>query len=105
MDHGSMKEHDKAGDSKIDQKAVNVGNKICPVSGDEIPAPGQKSAMGEAVTYEYKGKIYNLCCTMCLKDFKNDPEKYSKIADEEVRKSQGTDMPKSSDGHNHQHTK
>ena len=66
-------------------KAVAVGNKVCPVSGDKIPAPGEESAMGEPVQYEYNGKIYNLCCKMCVKDFKKDPEKYSKIAEEEVK--------------------
>lgn len=69
-------------------KAVEVGNKICPVSGNKIPAPGEKGEMGEAVQYEYNGKIYNLCCEMCIKDFKKDPEKYSKIAEEEVKKAQ-----------------
>ena len=68
-------------------KAVEVGNKICPVSGEKIPAPSEKSAMGEAVKYEYNGKIYNLCCPMCVKDFKGNPEKYSKIADDEVAKN------------------
>lgn len=48
---------------------VEVGNKICPVSGEEIKKE-------EAFKYEYEGKIYNLCCKMCLKDFKKDPEKY-----------------------------
>ena len=50
--------------------AVEVGNKICPVSGDKIPAPGEKGDMGDnPVKIEYKGKIYNLCCPMCVKDF------------------------------------
>ena len=71
-------------------KAIEVGNKICPVSGEDIPAPGEKGEMGEAVKYEYKGKIYNLCCPMCIKDFKKDPEKYSKIADDEVAKEKMT---------------
>ncbi len=62
-------------------KLVEVGNKVCPVSGEEIKA---NSEMGEAITYEYNGKSYNLCCAMCKKDFKNNPEKYSKIADDEV---------------------
>ena len=66
--------------------AVEVGNKICPVSGENIPAPGEKGEMGEAVKYEYNGKIYNLCCPMCIKDFKKNPEKYSKIAEDEVAK-------------------
>ena len=66
-------------------KPVEVGNKICPVSGDKVPVPGEKGAMGDnPVKYEYKGKIYNLCCPMCVKDFKKDPEKYSAIADKEV---------------------
>ena len=66
-------------------KPVEVNNKICPVSGDKIVAPGEKSAMGETVKYEYNGKIYNLCCTMCVKDFKKNPEKYSKIAEDEMK--------------------
>ena len=75
------------GIAKADTKAVEVGNKICPVSGDKIPAPGEKGTMGdEPVKYEYNGKIYNLCCPMCIKDFKKNPEKYSKIAEDEVAK-------------------
>lgn len=57
---------------------VEVGNKFCPVSGEEV------GKMGDPVKHEYKGKIYNLCCAMCTKDFKKDPEKYSKIAEDEV---------------------
>ncbi len=64
---------------------VEVGNKICPVSGNKIPAPGEKMEMGDKpVKVEYKGKAYNLCCPMCIKDFKKNPEKYSAIADKEV---------------------
>ena len=57
---------------------VEVGNKICPVSGNPV---GQ---MGPAIKYTYNGKIYNLCCPMCVRSFKNNPEKYSKIAQDEV---------------------
>ena len=64
----------------------DVGNKSCPVSGDKIPAPGEKAEMGEVIKFVYNGKIYNLCCPMCVKDFKKDPEKYSKIAEDEVAK-------------------
>ena len=63
-------------------QAVEVGNTMCPVSGSKV----NDGKMGEAVTYEYHGKIYNLCCKMCIKDFKKDPEKYSKIAEKEVAK-------------------
>lgn len=83
-DQGMMHNEGNEGESK----AVEVGNKICPVSGDKILATGEKGAMGETVKYEYNGKIYNLCCEMCVNDFKKDPEKYSKIAEEEVKKSQ-----------------
>ena len=75
---GSMMEHKG---SMMEEKNVemhNVGNKICPVSGQEIGG-----AMGEGIEVEYEGKLYNLCCSMCAKDFKKDPEKYiEKIMDE-----------------------
>ncbi len=58
-------------------KPVDVGNKICPVSGEKI-VPKFK------VTYEYKGKIYNFCCAMCIDTFKSNPEKYIKKVNEEL---------------------
>ncbi len=58
---------------------VQVGNKICPVSREKV---GQ---MGPPVKYKYNGKVYNLCCPMCKKDFKKDPGKYRKIAENEVK--------------------
>ena len=61
----------------------NVGNKICPVSGDNV------TEMGESVPVVYKGKIYNMCCEMCLKDFQKHPEKFSKIAEDEAEEDQG----------------
>ncbi len=72
----------KAPDSTQAQTArpVEVGNKICPVSGEKI----KKSEMGEPVKIEHNGKIYGLCCPMCIKDFKKDPDKYAAIADKEV---------------------
>ena len=61
-----------SGYSQVVQKeAVNVGNKICPVLGEKIDE-------GLKATYEYKGKIYNFCCAMCIEEFKKDPEKYIK---------------------------
>jgi YHS domain-containing protein len=58
-------------------KAVEVGNKICPVMGGVI-------AEGTNIKYEYKGRIYSFCCAGCPATFQSDPEKYSKIADDEV---------------------
>lgn len=56
--------------------AVEVGNKICPVSGEKIDEKMK-------ATYEYNGKIYNFCCPMCIEEFKKDPEKYIKKIEEE----------------------
>lgn len=67
-------------------KKVEVGNSICPVSGEKV---GQK---GKLVQVEYKGKFYNLCCNLCKKDFLKNPEKYTGIADTQAAKdkSEGT---------------
>ena len=46
---------------------ADVGNTICPVSGDKVSGKH---------FVEYKGKRYALCCPMCEKDFKKDPEKF-----------------------------
>ena len=62
------------------EQLTQVNNKICPVSGEKV------ARMGPAIKYVYNGKVYNLCCPMCKKDFKNNPEKYSKIAQDEVKK-------------------
>lgn len=59
-------------------KSVEVGNKICPVSGEKIGSGGM-----EAATYEYQDKIYNLCCAACIEEFKKDPEKYIKKTEEQ----------------------
>ena len=58
---------------------VEVKNKICPISHEEVGKNGM-----EPYQMTYKGKVYNLCCPMCVKDFKKNPEKYSAIADQEV---------------------
>ena len=65
-----------------DTKMVEVGNKICPVSGEKV-----EGKMGKGVPYAYNGKIYMMCCGMCNKDFDKDPAKYAKIAEDEVAAS------------------
>lgn len=62
--------------SDVAEEAVNVGNKICPVSGEKIDEKMK-------TTYEYEGKIYNFCCPMCIDDFKKDPERYIKELEKE----------------------
>lgn len=77
---------------------LNVGNKVCPVSGDAI------GSMGEGGTVEHNGKMYHLCCDMCSKDFKAAPEKYSKIAEDEASAAAaGHEAPaeESHEGHAH----
>ncbi|MBI4971158.1 MAG: hypothetical protein HZC17_04905 [Candidatus Omnitrophica bacterium] len=46
-------------------ETVAVGNKTCPISGEQIKKPYE---------VEYNGKSVSLCCKMCLKDFNKDPE-------------------------------
>ena len=60
------------------EKAVNVGNKICPVLGEKINEETK-------VAYEYEGKIYNLCCSSCIEEFKSNPEKFIQIVNNELK--------------------
>lgn len=75
---GSHRRHKQFTES-TSEEAVNVGNQICPVSGEKITEEMK-------ATYEYKGKIYNFCCTMCIEEFKKDPEKYIEKVEEELQK-------------------
>ena len=73
----SPQKSDVAADTTtVKNEAVDAGNKICPVMGGPVGI--------SKVTYEYKGKIYHLCCTDCLEIFKKDPEKYAAIAEKEI---------------------
>ncbi len=63
---GAVEEQEEAA---LEEGPIEVGNKICPVSSQEIKEE-------EAYKFEYEGKIYNLCCKMCVKDFEKDPQKY-----------------------------
>ncbi len=86
------------GETVATSKAIEVGNKICPVTGNKV----DDGKMGKIVQYEYDGKIYNLCCPMCVKDFKKDPEKYRKIVEknERLEHSQSSIQEES---HSHHH--
>ncbi len=59
-------------------KPQDVGNKICPVSGEKVDSM-------TPVTYEYEGNIYNFCCPACISEFKKDPQKYIKKVEEELQ--------------------
>ncbi len=62
---------------------VNVGNKICPVSGRVIGDSGMVPA-----TYTYMGKVYNFCCAGCPSTFAADPGKYVKIVEDQLKQEQ-----------------
>jgi len=75
--------------------AVEVGNKICPVSGEKIDEKMK-------ATYEYNGKIYNFCCPMCIDEFKKDPGKYIKKIEEEKKEEAGQKAGASTGAQKHQ---
>jgi YHS domain-containing protein len=74
-------DYDAKTGASIVAKGQEVGNKICPVSGEKIGQDGMEPA-----TYEYEGKIYNFCCASCIEEFKKNPVKYIKIVEEEMKK-------------------
>lgn len=51
--------------------AVDLGNTVCPVSGDKV---GDSKLM-----VAYEGKVYHFCCDECPAQFKKDPAKYAKL--------------------------
>jgi len=60
-------------DEAVD-KAEEINNTLCPVSGKQI------GSMGDGVSHTYNGKTYKLCCAGCIKLFKENPDEYiSKI--------------------------
>jgi YHS domain-containing protein len=76
-------DHDVAASPAGSDEAAKKG-KLCPVSGEEIDQPGK-------YTYEYKGKVYNLCSAGCVEEFKKDPEKYIRKMKEDAAKLKGHD--------------
>ena len=56
---------------------VNVGNKVCPVTGMTIDEMGK-------YTVEYQGKVYNLSSAECKDEFLKDPETYVATVNEEL---------------------
>jgi len=59
-------------------QAVNIGNKICPVTDEDIEE-------ADKATYEYNGVVYNFCCSACVEEFKKDPAKFIKKVEEELK--------------------
>lgn len=73
------------------KEVIEFGNTVCPVSGEKLIEE-------TVVKYEYEGVTYNLCCKMCLKDFKKNPEKYIKKLEAEKEKSEAVEAHA---GHHH----
>ena len=87
-DHGehseeSSQEHKGSMMGEVDKhhfELPNIGNAICPVSGEYISDVGE----GKGVQIEHEGKIYNVCCKFCAKDFKKNPEKFIKVIEKNL---------------------
>jgi len=71
---GSMMDEEITAEA-TESGAINVGNAICPISGELIADVDD----GKGVQIEHNGKTYNVCCKFCAKDFKKNPEKFIKI--------------------------
>ena len=72
----NMQEDQKAEEAK--KVPVNVGNTVCPVMGTKVEP-------GKALTVEYGGKLYNVCCPICVKEFKKNPKKYVTIVEKQMK--------------------
>ena len=55
---------------------VDVGNTICPLTGEEVDGK---------TFYVYKGRRYGVCCPQCAENFAQDPATYAAIAEKQAR--------------------
>ena len=78
--------------SSAPKAAEEVGNKICPVSGEKITEEAKAA-------YEYKGKAYNFCCPACIDEFKKAPRKHIKKL--EAAKAEKPSGHEGHTGHSH----
>jgi YHS domain-containing protein len=90
------KDAPKAAATGNKSEPVDVGNKICPVTGEKI---GEETK----AAYEYNGKVYNFCCPMCISSFKKNPEKYIKKIEEEKLRGKSKQEDSSNESHQHSH--
>ncbi len=67
----------QSADTAVKSEVIDVGNKICPVTGEKIDEAAK-------TTYEYEGKIYNFCCAGCIDEFKKEPQKYIDKVNQEL---------------------
>lgn len=74
------------------KRAEDAVNTICPVSGEKLDETAK-------LTYEYKGKVYALCCQVCLEEFKKDPESYIEKMEKGTEGGQEQSLGKGHHGH------
>ncbi|MBF0385770.1 MAG: YHS domain-containing protein [Candidatus Omnitrophica bacterium] len=82
--HGGGSGKVVAEETKAGEKAIDVGNEVCPVMGGQI-------IKGKEIKVEHEGKIYNLCCPGCIATFKNDPQKYIEKVKEQMGNKEESD--------------
>lgn len=63
------------------EEIVEVRNKFCPISHEEVGSGGMTP-----YRVVHNGKAYFLCCAMCKGDFTKDADAYAKMLDEQVAK-------------------
>lgn len=86
--------------------------KMCPVTGEPL------GSMGDPIPVTVQGRTIQVCCQGCVAAVRKNPEKYLKIVDDELARSDSSAVRsaafydrapdssrslRSSDGHQHQH--
>ncbi len=96
QEHNDRTVPEQANTAGQGKRAEEVGNKVCPVSGETIDEKAKE-------TYEYKGKIYNFCCPMCVEEFKKDPGKYIEKMEKEKAEESKHEHSTQEEHHHHTH--
>ena len=80
-DEGAHKGHEH--EAAPAAEALKIEQKTCPVmDGNKI---------NPKLFVDHNGRRIYFCCPMCVKTFKDDPEKYIKKVDAEIAKSRTTE--------------
>jgi YHS domain-containing protein len=58
----------------VSQGSTESGAQLKEMEGTTCPVLG--NPIDKKYSYVYKGTIYYFCCPMCIRKFKEDPEKY-----------------------------
>lgn len=82
----------------VSSAAKEKQSKFCPICG-----PSEKMEGDAKYTHEFDGEIYSFCSKACLDKFKEDPEKYIKMMEENNYSEDAHEDSKeeSHEGHDH----